>query len=191
MKTKLVALAGKAGTGKDTILNRVCESEFGLEHLHKIVPVTTRPKREKESETAYHFITTDEYTKLLLEDKLMTFYTSENYWFYGTRYEDYDPNKINIGIFTTYELDSLNLSSTDLLVIYIDAEDKVRLVRQLFREDNPNIEEIFRRYHSDKNDYDPDDILKYYHGFLVTNNDNNSLIPCVETICRVISDNYN
>ena len=41
----------------------------------------------------------------------------------------------------------------DLKVIYIDADDKQRLLRSLNRETNPNVAEICRRYFSDEKDF--------------------------------------
>ena len=38
-------------------------------------------------------------------------------------------------------------------IIYIVASDKERLIRQLDREENPNIEEIIRRYQTDSIDF--------------------------------------
>ena len=41
----------------------------------------------------------------------------------------------------------------DLKVIYIDADDKQRLLRSLNRETNPNVAEICRRYFADEKDF--------------------------------------
>ena len=46
----------------------------------------------------------------------------------------------------------LKSPNIDLSVIYFEAEDKVRLIRQLKR-DASDIEEIFRRYLADKEDF--------------------------------------
>ena len=36
---------------------------------------------------------------------------------------------------------------------YVTAKDKTRLLRQLNREENPNVDEIIRRYKTDKEDF--------------------------------------
>ena len=41
----------------------------------------------------------------------------------------------------------------DILPIYIDALDKIRLERNLKRESNPNCKEICRRFLSDESDF--------------------------------------
>ena len=42
----------------------------------------------------------------------------------------------------------------DLYVVLIQASDKVRLLRSLNREVNPNVDEIVRRYTTDKKDFE-------------------------------------
>jgi hypothetical protein len=48
------------------------------------------------------------------------------------------------------------MESKDIEVIplLVDASDKTRLMRQLCREDNPNVDEIIRRFGADKQDFD-------------------------------------
>ena len=56
MKIKVVALFGKAGSGKDTILKEVAATGG----LHEIVSCTTRPMREGEADGVnYHFLTSE------------------------------------------------------------------------------------------------------------------------------------
>ena len=44
-------------------------------------------------------------------------------------------------------------SMIDLKVIYVDANDKQRLLRSLSRETNPDVAEICRRYFADEKDF--------------------------------------
>ena len=41
----------------------------------------------------------------------------------------------------------------DVIVFRINCSDKTRLLRQLNREENPNVDEIIRRYKTDKEDF--------------------------------------
>ena len=60
----LVAIIGKAGSGKDTIQNLLCERN---KDFSKIVSYTTRAKRENEREGIdYHYITNDEFSEKIL-----------------------------------------------------------------------------------------------------------------------------
>lgn len=54
-KIKIIALCGKAGAGKDFLLNRICANH---PEFYKIVSNTTRPIREGEKDgISYHFLT--------------------------------------------------------------------------------------------------------------------------------------
>jgi guanylate kinase len=75
----LIVLSGPSGVGKDTVLGRM--KERGLP-FHYVVTATTRPPREGEKDgVEYHFLSEEEYDRLLSEDGLL-----ENAEVYGRRY---------------------------------------------------------------------------------------------------------
>ena len=77
-----------------------------------------------------------------------------NNWCYGTSFDSLRINDINIGVFNPTGVETMNsLKNVDLTVYYVRASDKTRLKRQLDREENPDIDEIIRRYHTDKEDF--------------------------------------
>ena len=77
-----------------------------------------------------------------------------NNWCYGTSLKSLDKNAINVGVFNPEGVEILQSNpEIDIDVIYITAKDKVRLLRQLQREDNPDCDEIVRRYGTDKKDF--------------------------------------
>ena len=77
-----------------------------------------------------------------------------NNWCYGTSYDSLSKTAINIGVFNPAGIDALLCyGDIDLTVFYIDAADKTRLLRQLNREENPNVDEIIRRFDADKEDF--------------------------------------
>lgn len=150
-KIKVVGLIGKAGSGKDSILAHtlaVCPQ------FNKIINCTTRPPRENEQNGVnYNFYTPEEYSQLLLEDKLIEA-TSFNDWFYGTELDALNPNKVNIGVFNPTSAEILNVDPRiDFKLFYVNVSDKERLLRQLNREKNPDVEEIIRRFSKDTTDF--------------------------------------
>ena len=152
---KVVALMGKAGSGKDYTLSNFLNKN---KKLHKIIQHTTRPIREKEIDGKdYHFITKEEFNA----DDFVE-YQIFNDWYYGTHISSLDENKTNIGIFSPRAIRQLLKSDCiDLTVFWITAKDKTRLLRQLYREEDPDVKEIIRRYSADELDFENID-FKYY-----------------------------
>lgn len=151
MKYRIIALIGKSGAGKDRILREVIKNN---KNFHEIISCTSRPPREGEvNGMNYHFLSNEEFANELLEDKFIEA-TVFNNWAYGTRYQDLEEEKINIGVFNPdgiYNL--LENKNIELKVFYIQASDKERLIRQLKREKDPDIDEIIRRYKTDQIDF--------------------------------------
>jgi hypothetical protein len=80
--------------------------------------------------------------------------TSFNDWFYGTELSALAPDKINIGVFNPTSAEILNIDSRiDFKLFYVNVSDKERLLRQLNRELNPDVDEIIRRFPKDKADF--------------------------------------
>lgn len=143
---KVVALMGKAGAGKDYILHQF--------PYHKIVSYTTRPKRENEIEGKdYFFISEKEMNDKIILGQMFEV-TYFNNWIYGTSVESYSSEQLNIGVFNPEGVGSLKREEElKVMPIMIEASPKTRLLRQLNREENPNVDEIIRRYNADEKDF--------------------------------------
>ena len=152
-KYKVVAFVGKSGAGKDYCAKSLVEIQSG----HFIVSSTTRPKREYEVDGVdYNFLTEEEFAAARFLET-----ASFNNWNYGTRYEDLDPDRVNVGVFNPTGLFSLaRHEDIDLTIVYVKARDKTRLLRQLCREENPNVHEIIRRFGTDEIDFAQDRSFK-------------------------------
>lgn len=165
-KIKIIALIGKAGSGKDYWLRYLYENN---EDVHEIISCTTRPPRPSEIDGInYHFLIKEEF----LKEKYVE-YCEFNNWYYGTREKDLSKDKINLGVFNLSGIEALLKNpEIDLFVIYLKTEDKLRLIRQLQR-DSSDIQEIFRRYQADEKDFDNiriDNIKKKAPIYYVINN---------------------
>ena len=155
---KMIILVGKAGSGKDTILRELVKNN---PYLHEIVSCTTRPPREGEVDGVnYHFLSGEEFAEKVLNNEMLEA-TCFNDWFYGTGYQSLDENKINVGVFNPTGVESiLAYKNIDAHIFFIDATDKNRLIRQLNREENPDVDEIIRRYKADMIDFE---FLEFKH----------------------------
>jgi guanylate kinase len=148
---KVIAICGKAGSGKDAILNELAKLSSSF---HKIISYTTRPRREGEKEGEDYFYLTNEQFQSAIASGEMLEWTRFNNWNYGSSIEQLDEDKINIGVFNPYGIYNLSKNPNIELSIYkINCSDKTRLLRQLNRENNPDVKEIIRRYHADEEDF--------------------------------------
>ena len=163
-KYKIIALFGEAGSGKDYIQKALMKTVYGKFYFHKIVSCTTRPPREGEKNGIdYHFKSSksDFFSVPLIE------YSCFRDWWYGTSTDHLSIDKINIGVFNIKGIDSLlKNEKIDCFPIYIKTYPKVRLLRQLQRETNPDCEEIARRFLTDQVDF----LNIPFHYYIIENN---------------------
>lgn len=175
---KIVALMGEAGSGKDTILHKLIEQYPA--YFNEIISCTTRPPREGEKNGVnYYFLSIDEFTQKVLNGDMIEA-TEFNDWHYGTMASSLSIDKVNIGVFNPEGIRCLQeYSDVELMVFYVRARDKERLLRQLNREQDPDVEEIVRRYRTDKLDFDGIDDIKYFE---ITNNSKEDINKAISII---------
>ena len=150
-KYKIVALIGESGSGKDTVLKETVQK---YPELHKIITCTTRPPREYEDDGVdYHFYSHEDFIRDIWNKKIIE-YSVFNAWFYGTSINALQKDKINIGVFNPDGVRLLlDCPEVELTIFYVRASAKTRLLRQLNREENPDVAEIIRRYNTDEKDF--------------------------------------
>lgn len=148
-KYKVIAICGKSASGKDTLLRLLLQL---FPWLHKIVNSTTRPQRDYEiNGKDYYFLSLEEFVEQDYIQNKMIETAQFREWYYGTSIEALKLNKINVGVFNPIGLYNLTKrDDIDLYVVYVNATDKERLLRSLIREENPDVDEIIRRYLADK-----------------------------------------
>lgn len=173
-----ILICGPAGCGKDSLVKSLCDSY--PEYFNRVVTATTRPIRENEVDGIdYKFLSKSEFDKMeMIEAKHF------NNWYYGTPVESLSQTRCNILIVTmtgikTYK-SPYNKDVNILDIYYLDVPDKLRLLRQLNREENPNVKEIVRRFTADQYDFEAlqnfDDIIKLKNETIVDLGTNVSLI---------------
>lgn len=169
---KVVAIVGKSGAGKDTLLHEVTQQ---LPNCNEIISCTTRPPRANEiNGVHYNFLTAEDFCKKI-NCKEMLEYTTFNNWGYGTSIDSLAPNRINVGVFNPEGVRALKKNDNiKEVIISIIASDKIRLMRQLNREPNPNVKEIIRRYSADEEDYEMYKDIFYGSNVLNISNENNT-----------------
>lgn len=148
---KVLAICGEAGSGKDTILQKLLKIKPDFK---EIISCTTRPMRQNElNGVNYYYLSETEFKEKISSNEMLE-YTVFNNWYYGTSLTQLDENKVNVGVFNPAGISELiDNPNIDLKIVRVMADKKTRLLRQLHREKNPNVDEIVRRYGTDKNDF--------------------------------------
>ncbi len=172
-KYKLIALCGKSAVGKDTILNEVIGDDDKSEFFHKIVSVTTRPKRKTEVDGVdYYFVDDSDIPNLrLLELEYF------NGWAYGTMQAELEEDRINLGIFTPRGIAQLAATGlVELTVVIVESDADIRLSRSLLRSFGEQVLEMCRRNIADAEDFSPKILNKMREEYskVITIKNNNS-----------------
>ncbi len=159
---KIYCIMGKSASGKDTVFRRLLadpEYEFAT-----IVPYTTRPMRAGESDgVEYYFCSERRLEEFIASGKVIeqrAYDTVYGVWKYFT-VDDHqiDLNRRNyliIGTPESYCRIRNYFGKENVLPIYIEVEDGLRLFRALERERReqvPGYEEMCRRFLSDAQDF--------------------------------------
>lgn len=157
----LYCIIGSSGSGKNTILEKLLKKPEL--NLGRVVTCTTRPMREKEIPGQdYHYIDKLLAIKMMNSDIVIEArrykVNSGEYWYYFT--PDFCLNesiiqKQNLICVTSPDQFGAYFKAFPgyVVPIIITVSDKVRLIRSLSREDDPDCKEICRRYLADTKDY--------------------------------------
>ena len=187
---KIYCLMGKSSSGKDTIYKRLMKEL--PDRFRTVIPYTTRPIRSGEKDgVEYFFRSVPEFKVMESEGRVIesrVYHTVHGDWYYFTAADgqiDLEKNDYLI-IMTPEGCRSLKryFGNENVLPIYIEVEDGLRLLRAVERErsqKSPKYAELCRRYLADENDFSEDklqaiDIKRRYR--------NEDLKTCVKNICE-------
>lgn len=166
---KIFYVMGKSASGKDTVYKGLLER---LPKLKKVVLYTTRPVRDGEKEGVEYYFTTKESleefrrAKKLIEER--TYETLYGPWTYFTA----DDGQIDlsgqnvylmIGTLESYEKTRRYFGVDQLVPVYIEVEDGVRLFRAIERERSqkvPKYRELCRRFLADEEDFKEENLKR-------------------------------
>ncbi|MDD4600096.1 Guanylate kinase [bioreactor metagenome] len=185
---KIFCLMGKSSSGKDTIF-KLLKADKDLS-LKPIIPYTTRPKRENEGHgTDYFFIDQGVLEAYNRQGKIIEqreYQTVNGKWYYATvndgQIDLARANYLLIGTLSVYNSLQVYFGSNCVVPLYIDVDDATRLERAMNREkqqQQPNYNEMCRRFLADSSDFSTERLLqnsitKWYN--------NNNLTECINKI---------
>lgn len=141
-----MCLLGKSASGKSTI-----EKALEKKGFKRIISVTTRPMRQGEVDGIdYEYISKEELHELLSNNQLAE-HTIYNAWGYGIKKSEFETDEICVCVIEPHGYRQIKAQFGDRVVgILLEVDDKERLIRSLTREPRPDVNEIVRRFISDK-----------------------------------------
>ena len=192
---KIYCVMGKSSSGKDSIYSRIMQQ--GNPALLRIVPYTTRPRREGETDGREYVFTNETHVQQLESAgkviELRAYHTVYGIWKYFTVNDDQidleHQNYLIIGTLESYLKIRDYFGKEKVVPIYIEVEDGERLSRALNRErmqESPKYEELCRRFLSDAKDFSGE---KLKEAGITRRFVNQDLDETEEEIRRVILEN--
>lgn len=159
---KLIVLMGKSACGKDTIFN-LLKADESLD-LQQLVPYTTRPQRDGETDgVTYHFVTEETFAALLQAGRVIehrSYHTIHGLWRYFTVEDEQldlaSYSYLLIGTLEAYVSIVAHFGRDQVIPVMVTLDDGLRLERALGREKeqaHPKYEEMCRRFLADSADY--------------------------------------
>lgn len=192
---KIFCLVGKSSCGKDTIYKKIlAEKSLSLKTL---VPYTTRPPRQEETNgVEYYFLTETQLQELEKQGKIIelrAYTTACGIWKYFT-VNDHQINLKENHYLIIGTLESFtqlqNYFGKDVMIpIYIELENGERLQRALNREriqSEPKYRELCRRFLADEEDFSPANLT---HAGITCSFVNDRLDSCTQKIISYIRAN--
>ena len=173
----MIVLAGASASGK-TEVAKVLASKYGIK---KIVTTTTREKRNNEVDGVdYFFVTKEKFERMILEDRFVE-YTLYNGQMYGSTKDQISDDKcvvIDPAGLRSY----LNLNNDSIVTFYLEADEKTRHNRMIFRGDNPD--KIKSRIENDRIAFKKENIAKVDYIIDASNK------HTIEEVANIIYNHY-
>jgi len=126
MEYKGIIVTGTSGSGKSTVVSKLCE-KFGI--FQRVQSITTREKRNNDEPGAYVYLSREEFNNLEKEGKFIitSTYREEKY---GIKVEDFEKvtqkGKLPVMILTpeaASQLDEILQMKNKFMIIFLDASD--------------------------------------------------------------------
>lgn len=166
---KIFVLMGKSASGKDTIFKQLVEQS--VYPWKTVVIYTTRPKRPGEQNgVEYFFVTEERLQQLRTEGKIIEerrYDTVHGPWYYFTVNDEQidltTGNYLMISTLAGYEKIRAYYGEEVVIPIYIEADNKERLLRYINREaqqKKPNYCEVCRRFLADEEDFSEQELAR-------------------------------
>ncbi|MFC1647502.1 guanylate kinase [Patescibacteria group bacterium] len=185
---KLFIIAGPSGVGKGTVISHL--KELHPEWEYPISATTREPRPKEEDGIVYHFISKDEFERMIEEDELLEYAIVHQEECYGTIkapiIEALKQGKVIIREVDMQGLESIQkvLPSENLVSIFLTVPDKQDLIDRIQKRGKLPEEEIKRRMESAEREFEKGgEICDYQVPSL-----HNKIAKCVKEVETIILD---
>ncbi len=185
---KLFIIAGPSGVGKGTVINHLKELHPEWEYP---ISATTRESRpaEKDGQT-YHFVSDEEFKRMIEEDELLEYAIVHQEEYYGTIKAPII-NALKQGKIIIREVDMQGLESIreaipekNLVSIFLTVPDKQDLIDRILKRGKLPEEEIKRRMESAEKEFERGGEISDYKVPSL----HNQIAKCVHDVEKIILD---
>lgn len=156
---KIIAILGMTATGKASVARLLTKDG----RRHRVVPYTTRPKRDYEvKDEDYHFICDTDFETIYRQGcwlESTQYFINGKVYSYATNLESFVNDKTNVVVTNPYGLKMIKsrLSDDDeIVVVYLEKTLDERILNYMCHEDDDNIESyqrLIERLKRDEKDY--------------------------------------
>ena len=122
----LIVFVGKSGSGKSSLINRLCEREG----YTQVISQTTRSRRN-ENDNDHYFVTEEDYYAAKNNGEIVAETKINGYYYYATKEQVYKADFYTLDHQGLESLIGMNLPNLRLVVIYIACPDDVRADRAI------------------------------------------------------------
>lgn len=150
MKPIVIVLYGKSSAGKDTTAKRLTEAyqKIGVP-VNNVVSYTTRSPRDGEIDGIdYHFTDVNTFVDMKYKGEFIES-TKFRGWHYGTSFDSFKPDCVNICVMNLRGVETLFYSSESTFnteFFYLDVPFHIRLLRSIKREHKFKFEYLRRAF---------------------------------------------
>lgn len=128
----LVIFVGKSGSGKSSLINRLCNREG----YTQVISQTTRHRRN-ENDNDHYFVSEEDYYMAKLNGDIVAETEINGYHYYATKDQVYNADFYTLDPQGLESLLSKDLQNLRLVIIYISCPDDIRMERAVnIRGDN-------------------------------------------------------
>lgn len=189
---KIFYLMGKSATGKDTVYQKLLKN---YPNLRTVIPYTTRPIREGETEgVEYHFVTEEMLAARRREGHLIesrTYQTVLGPWTYATvddgSMDVEHASYLMIGTLESFLHVQAYFPEGTVVPVYLWIDGGERLIRAARREqkqEHPNYREVCRRYLADEDDFAEEKLMAAGITVRFENRDLDACVSCIAAYIR-------